>query len=62
MPKMQKKGDSKLLAKEIFPNLIAEFVQPDLDFFYLLVKPLVDDFFDGGKRNVEELLFQEADG
>ena len=28
----------------------------------MLMKPLVDDFFDGGKRNVGTQLAQETDG
>ena len=50
------------LAEEILPNLIAEFAQANLDFFNLFVKPFVDDFFDGGERNVGTQLAQEADG
>ena len=40
------------LAEEIFPDLVAKFVQANLNFFNLFVKPLIDDFFDGGERNV----------
>ena len=50
------------LAEEIFPDLIAEFVESNLDFFYLLVEPVFDDFFDGRERNVGTQLSQEANG
>lgn len=51
-----------VLAEKVFPDLIAEFVESNLDFFDLLVKPVVDDFFDGCERNVGTQLSQEAYG
>lgn len=52
----------RALAEKVFPDLIAEFVQSNLDFFNLLMESVFDDFFDGRERDVGTQLSQEAYG